>query len=146
MSGTFDPRPLEDATQARLGALLAWLRQTTTVQGLAVMALTAVANLAGGAPLWAVLGGAAASLVLLALPGQGDLAGAIGKLATDVGRLSGGKLDPLSVELIARDGVALASDLSEPSKVVVTGTTVTPAQPPVPTTPSPLVAGPPLGT
>ena len=88
-------------------AINSWLHQTTTVHGLSVMILTAVAQATGGAPLWVVLGGLAGALVLLILPGQGDLAGNVAKLTQDVGvaiQTQGGKA---AISALANDGVAL---------------------------------------
>ena len=87
--------------------ILSWLRQTTTVQGLAVAACTVAAQLAGGVPWPVAVGGAAAALVLLALPGQGDLSRKIGAVATDVAVLAAMRGSAASVSRLASDGLAL---------------------------------------
>lgn len=88
--------------------ILSWLRQTTTVQGLAVLACTAALQLTAAAPWQGVLAGTVASLVLLALPGQGDLSRKIGQIATDVAVVAATRGSAAAVNKLAADGLALA--------------------------------------
>ena len=98
--------------------LFLWGRQTTTVQGLAVLALTAVLQLTQAVPVGVVAATAATSLVLLILPGQGDLAGKIGKATADITRAIATRGDRASLGALAMDGVVLAGNLPPTTPVV----------------------------
>ena len=88
-------------------SILSWLRQTTTVQGLAALACTVALQLTASVSWQVVLGGAVASLVLLVLPGQGDLSRKIGQISADVATVAVTKGNTAAVEQLAKDGMVL---------------------------------------
>ncbi len=115
-----------------LSSFKSWLRQTTTVQGLAGSAMTAVTALAGGTPGGGGGGGPAAAAGRLAMPGAGDLSGKISAVFVDLAGLIANRGSLASIGALARDGLVLAGSLPGNARVIpvpepVPAAVVTPA-------------------
>ena len=101
--------------------VLSWLRQTTTVAGLATIALTAVLQFTSSAPPGVIASTFVGSLVLLILPGQGDLASKIATVASDAVDSAVARGSKASVGKLTSDAIVLAGQLHPATPVVVAG-------------------------
>lgn len=67
---------------------IAWLKQSTTIQGFALLVFTIIMQVSNESPWPVILGSACASVVLIILPGHGDLSSKFGALVNDIASIA----------------------------------------------------------
>ena len=121
---------------------LAWLRQTSTILGIATLAGIAAA-LINHQVSWAeAIPGSVAALIAMAIPGHPDLQATATKAAADAVAAVRAKGLGGSTAVLGMDLVTLAGSLPDNTPVVAVLHTVTPIPPPVgvPVVPTPIPA------
>ena len=115
----------------KLAPVVAWLRQTSTILGIATLA-GIVAALASHQVTWAeAIPGGVAALIAMAIPGHPDAQAAATKAATDAVRVVQSRGLGGSTLALGADLVTLAGSLPDDTPVVAVQHTVTPIAPPV---------------
>ena len=68
--------------------IIAWLKQSTTIQGFALLVFTIIMQVSNESPWPVIVASACASIVLIILPGHGDLSSKFGELVNDIANIA----------------------------------------------------------